>query len=229
MEKDNQTKNVYIVLTKTETIAAKSIRFRAGVADFFLRDGKDRVHTLGYKYSHASLSRDKSLSGKQMMSFSREDVNRVFSPCLQYEDIHDGMFAHYKDKTEIVVAEVNVSNYQYQSISDRMDSDYERRDEFSFNYFGLFAHLLKGKGASLDKDKFFCSQWVADVLRSSGVELFEGKETYDTKPNDFYVRLKNNIIYEGPLAEYPPYKANNQEELMSSKKYVYTENRRLAK
>ena len=68
--------------------------------------------------------------------------------------------------------------------------------------------LAVGKGVA-PKNNFFCSQWVATVLQESNIDIFEGKKTVSIRPFDFYIALKDHIIYEGPVVEYPYY--NNLE------------------
>ena len=170
---------------------------------------KDRIDGQGYRYSHASISIGKELRHRQMMSFSRKHINKVFSPCLQYEDINRGMFAYYKNETEIVVAELKVPPERFDEVHRNMLADYRKREQLSFNYLGLLGHLFRGKGLAM-RNKFFCSQWVAKILEESAVHLFKDKSLYDVKPNDFYIRLREYIIYEGPLVEYPHYSHNEE-------------------
>ena len=53
-----------------------------------------------------------------------------------------------------------------------MHGYWSRRNEFKYNLLGLFVMLIYTKGIEA-KDKYFCSQWVAEVLDKSGIYHFE--------------------------------------------------------
>ena len=58
-------------------------------------------------------------------------------------------------------------------------------------------------------NSFFCSEWVATILRDSGINIFD-KKPKDVRPFDFYGALKDYIIYEGSTTQYPEYNQENQ-------------------
>lgn len=183
-----------IVASFTDTIPGKMIQLRASMK-FWNRYPGDT-------YSHISLSRDSKLG--HMLSFARKEIHNPFNSGLVMEDIRSGMFALKPEVSKIAVMELEVSDKQYQKISSLMDYYWEHRDEYHFNFAGLVTMLLYGKGLEVP-NHFFCSQWVATVLKDSGIDLFDGKNPKDIRPFDFYGTLRDHIIYEGLTTEYPEY------------------------
>lgn len=190
----NEKNNLEIVASFNNTIPGRMIQFRAAMK-FWNRYPGDT-------YSHISLSHDVKLGN--MMSFARKEINNPFNAGLIKEDIRTGMFKQNKKYSKIAVMKLEVTSEQYDRVLERMKWYWEHREEFGFNFEGLTSMLFVGKGVA-PKNKFFCSQWVASVLKESGIDLFDGKDPKDIKPFDFYGVLKDHIIYEGPTIEYPEY------------------------
>lgn len=196
---------IQIVASYTNTVPGKIIRLRAAMK-FWNRHAGDQ-------YSHISLSRDKKLGN--MMSFARKELNNPFDSGLIKENIRTGMFALRPDISQIAVMELPVTEKQYNTISEIMDDYWEHRDQYGFNFLGLASMLLCAKGVT-SENRFFCSQWVATVLRDSGIDLFEGKDPKNIRPFDFYERLQDHIVYEGLTINYPEYNKNSFSSIGSS-------------
>ena len=88
-----------------------------------------------------------------------------------------------------------------------MDYYWNHKDEYSYNFAGVIAMIMFGRGIA-PENSFFCSLWVAQVLKDSGVDIFydyRDRNPEDIPPFLFYMALKDKLIYEGPLIEYPYY------------------------
>ena len=186
--------NIYIVDSFTNTVPGRIIKWRASLKFWNRYDGDC--------YSHTSLSRDKKLGN--MMSLARREINNPLNCGFIKEDIRKDVFALNKDESKIAVMELPVSLEQYKKISNLMDYYWTHRDEYSYNFVGIISMIMFGRGIA-SKDSFFCSQWVATVLKEAGIYLFDNKKPKDVRPFDFYGALEDNIIYEGPVLEYPYY------------------------
>lgn len=187
-------KKIEIVASYTDTVPGKIIRFRAAMK-FWNRYAGDT-------YSHISLSRDSKLNN--MMSFARKHLDNPFDSGLIKEDIRTGMFTLKPEVSQIAVMELKISDKQYHKLSSLMDFYWENRDSYNFNFAGLTSMLICGKGIDVP-NSFFCSQWVATVLKESGIDIFGSKKPKDVRPFDYYGALQNQIIYEGLTTQYPEY------------------------
>ena len=196
-------KKIEIVASYTDTVPGKIIKFRAAMK-FWNRYAGDT-------YSHISLSRDRKLDN--MMSFARKEMNNPFNSGLIKEDIRSGLFALKPEVSKIAVMELTVSDRQFNKLSSLMDSYWENRDNYNFNFIGLTSMLVCGRGIEVP-NSFFCSQWTATILRDSGIDIFPGKNPKDIRPFDFYGALQNNIFYEGLTVQYPWY--NQQDNQLES-------------
>ena len=189
--------NIYIVDSFTNTVPGRIIKWRASLKFWNRYDGDC--------YSHTSLSRDKKLGN--MMSLARKEINNPLNCGFIKEDIRKDVFALNKDESNIAVMELPVSLEQYKKISNLMDYYWTHRDEYSYNFIGVISMIMFGRGIA-PKNSFFCSQWVAQVLKDSNVDIFydyRNRNPEDIPPFLFYMVLKDKIIYEGPVLEYPYY------------------------
>ena len=189
-----ETEKIYIVDSFTNTVPGRIIKARAALKFWNRWDGDT--------YSHTSLSRDIKLGN--MISLARREIDNPLNCGFIKENIRKDVFALNKEKSQIAVMELSVTKEQYIKISNLMDYYWEHRDEYHFNFAGLVTMLLYGKGLEVP-NHFFCSQWVATVLKDSGIDLFDGKNPKDIRPFDFYGTLRDHIIYEGLTTEYPEY------------------------
>ena len=182
---------IYLVASYTDTFIGRLIRWRAKIRFW------DRYE--GDCYSHVSLAISPGLG--EMMSFARKRISNPFVAGLIKESIKGGMFAKNSDRSYIAVMRIEVTEEEYQKITQCMEQYWNRRTELHYNFAGLFWMMLFGRGKYV-RNCYFCSQWCAEVLDNSGVEIFPGEETYNIKPFDFYRTLKENIVYEGLAAAY---------------------------
>lgn len=185
---------IYIVTSCCSTLPGHLIRARAKMK-FWNRYAGDR-------YSHVSVAFDNQL--REMFSFARKELHNPLDSGLIQENIRTGVFAFHPALDWIAVFRLPVSQEQYRDICRRLDRYWERRDELRYNFLGLFSMLLVGKGVC-QKDHYFCSQWVAELLEQSGICLFDGKEPQNVRPFDFYSALNQFKLFEGPLQQYPLY------------------------
>ena len=156
----------------------------------------------GAKYSHASLALDEKLH--DMLSFARKKVNNPFVAGLVKENITSGLFALKPKQSRITVICLTVSGEKYSKLKTRMNEYWSKKDEYKYNTRVLIRILLRGrdKKRSENEKEFFCSQWVEDILRECGIDIFADEELYTISPADFYHKLSDRVIYEGLTKEY---------------------------
>lgn len=186
--------SIYIVSSYTNTVPGRLITARASLK-FWNRYPGDT-------YSHVSLSKDDKLNN--MVSFARKEINNPFDAGLVKEDIRKGLFIANKEKSKIAVMKLDIESDKYNKLCNIIDYYWKNKDKLNYNYMGLMKMLFVGSGTTRE-NHYFCSQWVAQVLKESRIDIFKGKNTYDIRPFDFYATLKDNIIYEGLTIDYPKY------------------------
>ncbi len=171
-------RKIYIVLTHTGTILSGIIR----------------KYTKN-EYTHASIALDEKLN--DIYAFGRLNPYNAFIGGLVKESLTGGTFKRFQ-KTTTSIYELEVSDFQYQTIETKIKKMFAHRTEYKFNTKGLIAVLINKK---IERPKsFYCAEFVRYIL---------GKANIDTsylpniiKPEDFK-NLKNlKIIYKGRLQEY---------------------------
>jgi hypothetical protein len=167
-------KSIYIVLTKTDTIVARAIRWFTGAT-----------------YSHASLSLNHKLC--PMYSFARKYVNFPFIGTMVKEEAGAGVYGKFS-KVPCCILRIPVSDNQYDEVKKMVDTMWHSH-QYRYNYFGLVLNYL---GISKQHDKrFFCSEFVYYVLGHNNI-IDLGKPPSLVKPQDF-LNTSAEIIYEGNL------------------------------
>ena len=79
--------------------------------------------------------------------------------------------------------------------------DFKNNKElYSYNLLGLVGVALSYP--INQQNKYFCSQFVAEVFEKSGLNLW-GLPPALVTPNDFFSHPKFEIVYEGKLYDYP--------------------------
>lgn len=190
MTKDMRNDNkIYIVLSNNYTLIGRIICVRQKLHFGF--------HNPATRYSHVSLSTDKELHN--MLSFARKKMRNPFIAGLVKEDISTELFALKPNTNRITVMCIEVSEKQYNNIVSTMNNYWKRREEYKYNATGLIRIVFRGRMKKPDKrsNYFYCSQWVNKILKDCGIDIFRDKKYYTITPSDFYIALKQNIIYEG--------------------------------
>lgn len=180
MKKIAKTKSVYILLTDSGTLLTKTIKQYTAAP-----------------YNHVSLSLDMELN--ELYSFGRKAPRNPLFGGFVKEDVYKGTFRYFPN-TRCVVFRLRVTESQWDQIKQIIRSFQEQQDIYSYNLVGLFGVVMNVPVES--RHAFFCTQFVAEVLRRSGIKLWE-KSSALVKPNDFLEHLAFETIYEGHLYEYP--------------------------
>lgn len=140
-----------------------------------------------WTYSHASIGVD-GLDG-EFYSF----VTKGFRIELPYKyqlirgkDVHCSLY------------KINVSHDDYNKIISVLEHFKEKKNWYKYNYTGIVGCTL-GIATSED-DRYFCSEFVAHILKTSGVLTFN-KNNSIVAPDDF-MTLKNIVFeFKGTLRE----------------------------
>ena len=170
-------KKVYVLLTDTGTLFTKFIKLYTKKP-----------------YNHASISFDSELS--EVYSFGRKTARNPFIGGFVKEDVNKGLFK----EADCAIYTLTVNEVQWQRMNDYIKAIEAQKVEYRYNLLGLlgfpFNKPIKRKKA------FFCSQFVATVLKECNIIDF-GKSPSLVAPNDFQKVSKFEFVYEGELKAYP--------------------------
>ena len=169
-------KKIYIVLTQTYTTIARIIKSIT----------KD-------KYSHASISLD--IKCNNMYSFGRKYIYFPFYGIFLKEDLRKGLFIRNKNAL-IAIYEIKVTKKQYNKIKDKI-KEIELNNK-GYNIIGL---LLAHFRVKLHRRKYYCSEFVYEVLSNKEIEIYN-KENTLFKPEELITNNKFVKIFEGKIRDY---------------------------
>lgn len=168
-------KKIYIILTKTNTIFAKTIR----------------AYTK-QEFSHSSICLSEDF--KDFYSFSRKYTHNPFIGCFSIENTNKNVYSLF-DNIPCKVLEVEVTDYQYDLIKTEIENMLCNKDLYKYNYFGIvYAIVNKPYNAN---NRYYCSEFVYHILKIGQV-LNNEFDKVSIKPNDF-LSLNFKVIYEGNL------------------------------
>ncbi|WP_317633826.1 hypothetical protein [Perspicuibacillus lycopersici] len=177
---ENKNKVIYILLTDTGTLLNRVIKWFTNAP-----------------YNHVSLVFDEKLS--EMYSFGRKQPRNPLIAGFVKEDIYYGTYRYFQN-TRCLLLKINVSEEEYKKIANTVQFFESNKELFTYNFIGLFGVLLNYPIKK--KNSFFCSQFVAEVFKRSGMPLWDLPSALVT-PHDFYEHHSFEIIYEGRLYNYP--------------------------
>ena len=171
-------KSIYIFLTRTESITSKIVKF-------FTND----------KYTHSAIAFDKELF--YLYSSGRKNGIKMFpaGPCR--ESLNRGFYER-DPHTPCVIYELPVSDEAFLSARQEVEAFMANIDDYKFSVLGIVACKLGIRWTR--KNKYFCSQFVAQILRKSGsVEL--PKPDCLMRPLDYSKLDGITKVFEGTVAE----------------------------
>lgn len=170
-------KKVYILLTDTGTLFTRLIKLYTKKP-----------------YNHASISFDSELS--EVYSFGRKTARNPFIGGFVKEDVDKGLFK----QANCAIYALSVNEVQMKKINRYIKEIEAQKGEYRYNLLGLLGFILN---KPIKRQKaFFCSQFVATVLKESNIIDF-GKSPSLVAPNDLQKVSKFEFVYEGELKAYP--------------------------
>lgn len=171
-------KKVYVIMSHTGTILSRLIKMNTGA-----------------EYTHVSISLDENL--RRMYSFGRIYPNIAFIGGFVRESKNFGTFKRFKN-TEVSILELEVTEKQYDEITENIFDIRKNKKKYRFNILGLIIAGLNKK--RIKENYFYCAEFVKYILNKANVDLSNLPEVI--KPEDFK-NLKNaNLIYKGYLRDY---------------------------
>lgn len=173
-------REVYIVTTYTGTVLSSVIRNCTKVP-----------------YAHVSISLDSSLS--PMYAMGRVYPRTPVIAGLVQENISEGLYA-LKPKTLCRVYSLEITEEQYNRLKSNIDEVWGKRKDYKYDVKGL-VRLRINRPKPIKKNRYVCSNFVADLLEDSGIYIFK-KPSYMIQPKDFLNNENLKLTYEGLLSEY---------------------------
>ena len=172
-------KKIYIITTYTGTLLSYMIRNLSKTP-----------------YAHVSIALNDDL--KPMYSFGRLNPKTPIFAGFVEENINEGLYA-IRQNTMCRVYSLEVTDSQYEQLEENIDKVSSHRKEYDYDIKGL-VRLSINRPRQKDY-KYVCSNFVADMLEKSSINLLE-KPSHEVRPNDFYGLNEFTLEYEGLLSKY---------------------------
>jgi hypothetical protein len=170
-------KKIFILLTDTETILTRLIKSYTKKP-----------------YNHASIAFDAELM--EVYSFGRKSAKNPFIGGFVREDIDSVIFR----QADCALYSLNITAAEFQKMYQYIQEIASEKEKYRYNFIGLFGVLFQKPIKR--KNAFFCSQFVASVLKESKVIDFEDEELSLVKPSDLTHLANLELVFEGGLNDY---------------------------
>lgn len=170
-------KKIYILFTDTGTILTRLIKSYTKKT-----------------YNHASIAFDAELI--EVYSFGRKTAENPFIGGFVREDIHSVLFR----QANCAIYSLSLTNDEFQKMYRYIQEIASKKENYRYNFIGLFGVLFKKPIKR--KNAFFCSQFVASVLKESKIIDFEEKDLSLVKPSDLTYSANFQLVFEGRLKDY---------------------------
>lgn len=170
-------KKIYILLTDTGTILTRIIKSYTKKP-----------------YNHASIALDAELI--EVYSFGRKTEKNPFIGGFVREDIHSVLFK----QAHCAIFSLTITNDEFQKMCQYIQDIASKKENYRYNFIGLFGVLFKKPIKR--KNAFFCSQFVASVLKEGKIIDFKEKDPSLVKPSDLAYSANFQLVYEGRLKDY---------------------------
>jgi hypothetical protein len=144
-------------------------------------------------YNHASISFDVDLN--EVYSFGRKTPKNPFIGGFVREDIESVLFR----QADCAIYSLNVTDEDLQKMKQFIQLIAANKELYRYNLIGLFGVIVKKPIKR--KNAFFCSQFVASVLKESNTINFD-KDVCLVQPSDLLSSADFTLVYEGRLREY---------------------------
>ncbi|MRH42493.1 hypothetical protein GH741_07320 [Aquibacillus halophilus] len=177
---DKETKVVYVLLTDTGTLFTKIIKWFTNAP-----------------YNHVSIVFDEELN--EIYSFGRKDPRNPLIVGFIRQDVYLGTYRYFYN-TRCLLLKVEVSSAEYIRFRSVIQNFNNNKDIYSYNFLGIVGVAINCP--INQRNKYFCSQFVAEVFEKSGLSLWNLPSTLVT-PNDFLMNPYFKLVYEGRLYDYP--------------------------
>ena len=177
-KEENALKNIYILLMRSDTTVSRII-----------------YALTRETYTHSALSFTDDLS--VLFSFGRKNPNRIFPAGLVTESLKKGVMARCKN-SPCVILQLSVQDETYRRAKAFVNSFFNQHSVYRYDILGLLC--CKWNREFNRENYYFCSQFVATVLRESGCVRL-AKSPSLIHPIDFLLLPGVKKVYEGTLGD----------------------------
>jgi|SRR5699024_5010559 len=145
-------------------------------------------------YNHASIAFDSKLT--KVYSFGRKSARNPFIGGFVKENMKtSSLFV----KADCIIYSFEATDVQLDKMKRYIQKMDAQKEQYSYNLLGLFGFIIK---RPIKRSKsFFCSQFVASVLKESNIIDFDRPLSL-IAPNDFREIAGFQLVYQGKLVDY---------------------------
>ncbi|NTV89771.1 MAG: hypothetical protein HGA22_05340 [Clostridiales bacterium] len=177
---------IYVVLTATGTMFSRFLALCTRAT-----------------YNHVSICLSDEI--REFYSFGRKIVWFPLLGGFVIERPDAGVYKAFRD-TACLVYELAVNEEQYELIKSEIDGFIKNRDQYKYNLLGLLGILINKPNVPYKrKNRYFCTQFVAERLMKSGIHDFKKDPSLVTSW-DFHSIPGAVTVYEGLLSDLSDYK-----------------------
>jgi hypothetical protein len=132
----------------------------------------------------------------EVYSFGRKSAKNPFIGGFVREDIDSVIFR----QADCAIYSLNITEAEFQKMYQYIQEIASEKEKYRYNFIGLFGVLFQKPIKR--KNAFFCSQFVASVLKESKIIDCEDEGLSLVKPSDLTHLANFELLFEGGLNDY---------------------------
>jgi hypothetical protein len=132
----------------------------------------------------------------EVYSFGRKSAKNPFIGGFVREDIDSVIFR----QADCAIYSLNITEAEFQKMYQYIQEIASEKEKYRYNFIGLFGVLFQKPIKR--KNAFFCSQFVASVLKESKIIDCEDEDLSLVKPSDLTHLANFELLFEGALNDY---------------------------
>ena len=169
-------KNIYIVLTRSNTLVSKLIYAATGA-----------------RYTHAALAMEPDLTN--LASFGRKQPDAMFPAGYVRESIYEGIMGQ-SNQMACAVYRITVSEKNYRALQAFLSKMDTGADQYHYSILGLITCFFGQRHHR--QNHYFCSGFVAYALQTAGIPGIPKDHTL-VRPMDFTTMPNARLFFEGTM------------------------------
>lgn len=130
----------------------------------------------GYTHTSLSIDGDETFYSFNIKGFSVEKPKIKIPKCQKGGSLH---------------MKLEISEEKYQKIKEMINNFIENREKYKYSKLGVAMCLIKIPIKR--KEKYFCSEFVAEIIKNSGIIELKKKASYYS-PHRLFLELRNHIL-----------------------------------
>jgi inositol transport system substrate-binding protein len=173
MNRSNDNKKIFLLMTSLPDVLSKAAQM-----------------VMNYRYNHVSLGFEEDMNTYYTFTYKGFTVENIIRRATKPD----------RDPFPCELYEIEVPSHVYVDMQDRVRSFVDHSDDYRYTLFGAALRVFLNIPIRQER-AYYCSQFVAEILKSSGAAKLEKGAPYYL-PHHLRALRETKFMFKGNLMEY---------------------------